>query len=87
MNIKTLLRELSGPRPLRWAVGIASKPRICNPGAKSVSLEAHPTYQVTGSGRTPNLPKSRPLDTGVAPVLECSIPPTYATQKTWDIEE
>ena len=37
--IKSLLRELSGPRPLRRAVDIVSKPRIWSHGAKTILLD------------------------------------------------
>ena len=56
-NIESLLREPSGPRPLRRVVDIViSKPRIWSRGAKAISLENRPALQVTGSGRTAIVP-------------------------------
>ena len=51
-NIESLLRELSGPRPLRRVVDIVSKPRIWSRGAKAILLDNRPALQVTGLGRT-----------------------------------
>ena len=87
MNIRTLLRELSGPRPLRWAVDIVSKPRFWNHGAKAVSLEAQPAFRVTGSGRAPTLPTSSLPSSGVVPVSNVPISLTYATWGAWDIDD
>jgi len=50
-SIQSLLRELSGPRPLRRDVDIASKPRIWDHGASAVSLETRPTSQILGCGK------------------------------------
>jgi hypothetical protein len=55
MDIKTLIRELSGPRPLRWVMDIISKSPIWNCGAQAVSLETQPTVQIMGAGKDPNL--------------------------------
>ena len=51
-NIESLLRELSGPRPLHRVVDIVSKPRIWSRGAEAISFENWPTLQVKGLGRT-----------------------------------
>ena len=50
-NTHNLLRELSGPRPLRRVADIVSKPRIWSRGAKAILLDNRPVLQVTGSGR------------------------------------
>jgi hypothetical protein len=54
MDIKTLIRELSGPRPLRWVMDIVPKPHIWNRGAKAVSLETQSTIQIMGAGKDHN---------------------------------
>ena len=54
MNINSLLRELSGPRPLCRGVDIVSKPRIWGDGASAVSFETQPTFQTAGCGKGGN---------------------------------
>ena len=56
-------------------------------GAKAVSLEAQPAFQVTGSGRAPTLPTSSLPSAGVVPVLNVPISLTYVTWGAWDIED
>ena len=51
-DIHGLIRELSGPRPLRRVVDIVSKPRIWSRSAKAISLENWPTLEAMVSGRT-----------------------------------
>ena len=44
-DINSLLRELSGPRPLCRGVDIVSKSRIWGDGASAISFETQPTFQ------------------------------------------
>jgi hypothetical protein len=74
MDIKTLLRELSRPHLLHWALDIAPKPHVWNHGAEAVLFKSHPTFQLMGLQRTPNPPNPSPLNTSVTPVLKCPIP-------------
>ena len=84
MDIKALLRELSQPHPFCCALDIVSKPRIWNQGTEATSLKSHPTFQLMGSGRTPNPPNSSSLNAVATPVLKHSIPPAPTTRKTWE---
>ena len=54
MNINSLLRELSGPRPLCRGVDIVSKPRIWGGGASAVSFEIQLAFQTVGGGKGDN---------------------------------
>ena len=64
-NIESLLRELSGPCPLRQVVDIDSKPRIWSHGTKAVSFENWSALQATGPGRTVTSSASTILYAGV----------------------
>ena len=47
MNIHSLIRELSGPRPLCRVTDIGSKPRIWNRKVGAISSETRPTSELT----------------------------------------
>ena len=72
--------ELSGPRPFRRGVDIASKPRILDRGATTVSLESRPIFHITGAGRTAIQLTSTLPCTGVASTLECSVSSAHASK-------
>ena len=86
-NIDSLLRELSGPRPLRRVVDIVSKPRIWSRGTKTISLESRPTLQVTGMGRTVISSTSAILTLAYTSTHDCSVTPVYARWKFSETEE
>ena len=54
-NIQFLLRELSGPRPLRRGKDFVSKPHIWNPAPWPFSFETQSSSQITGGGKDGNL--------------------------------
>jgi hypothetical protein len=81
-NTHALTRELSGPRPLRRAGDIVSKPRIWNHGAKAVSLRTQPTLRVAGSGELANPPTSALLYVGaITSTLDCPFSPVHTICK------
>ena len=87
-NISSLLRErLSGPRPLRRAVDIVSKPRIWICGAKAVLLKTRPTFRIMGVRKTGIPPTPNPPCPGVILTLDRSVSSMYAMRKSSDIEE
>ena len=87
MNIKTLLRELPGPRLLHWDVDIVPKPRFWNRGAMTVSLEAQPASRVTGVGKDSIPTYLNPPNTGVIPAFEHFHFVGLRYVGVWDIED
>ena len=79
LSISFLVRLSDFPWPFR-------EPKFrmsCSEGvAKAVSLEARQSFRATWLVRAPSPPDPSPLNTGAAPVLKLSIPPTYATHRT-----
>ena len=87
---ESLLRELSGSRPLRRVVevvDIVSKPRIWSRRAKAISLENWPTLEVMESGRTAILLLQPYYTLAFTSTRDCPVPLVYARWKSSEIEE
>jgi len=68
MNISSLLRELSGPRPLCLGVDIVFKPRIRNPAPWPFRSNPSQPSQLRGAGR---------MATNKVGELSVEVTPTY----------
>jgi hypothetical protein len=85
MNIQSLLREMSRPRPLRWSVDIVSKSRLWKHGASAVSLETQTIFQAMGGGKDGSPAYLGVSHAGVTLVLDPLVSLVYATYKFADI--
>ena len=86
-NTQCLLRELSGPRPLRWAANIASKPRIWSPGTKAFLLGTQPTAQILGLERNAIPTPSTPPHADTISMPNPSALSVYTTRGFTDTDE
>jgi hypothetical protein len=87
MNINSLLRELSGPRPLCRDPDIVSKPRIWKHSASAVSLESQSTLRDMRAGRMATPPTSIAPHTDLALMLDSPDLLVYAMWKFSNIKQ
>jgi len=87
MNIYALIRELSGPRPLRRVPDICRKPRIWNRKARAVSFETPQRMGLLGLGRTTTQPPSGSPNPRAISMLQLLILPAYVTRRAADVDE
>ena len=82
ISIAFSIVELSGPRPLRWGMGIVFRPRIWDHGALAFSFEVQPTSQTTAAGRVATPPTSTQLHAStVTSILGYPISLAYTMRK------
>ena len=86
-NINCLLRELSGPRPLRRGMDIVFRPRIWDHGALTFSFKALPIFRATAAGRVATPPTPTPPHANTTSTLDCPISLAYTMRKFWDTEQ
>ena len=82
-NTHGLIRELSGPRPLRRVLDIVFKPRIYSATGRRFA----PNLRNYGPGRATISSTSPPPHAAVTLMLDCSVSLVYATRKFLDIVE
>ena len=81
------MRELSGPRPLRRAMDIDSKPRIWNHNAGPFRSKPSQLLKLWGAGRTATPPTSSPPNGGVTLTPQLLISSSCAEWRVMDVEE
>ena len=87
MNIDSLLRGLSGPRPLHRAVDIVSKPHIWHGNTAADSLETSQLPKLPGPGRTAIQSTSTPSSVDTTSMPGTSVASAYAIRGAPDAEE